>query len=459
LVFAGRVDEQVKIRGFRVEPGEVEAVLAAHPRVAQAAVIVREDVPGDKRLAAYLVPAGDGDGDGDAGLAAAVRADASARLPEFMMPASVTVVGELPLTPSGKVDRKALPAPDYVAAKGREPVTYLERALCSVFAEVLGLDEVGPDDSFFALGGHSLLAVRLAERMGERGIRIALKDLFAAPTVAGLINHLESPSIRDAFGVLLTIRQSGSKPPFFFIHPAGGLSWSYMPLARFASADYPLYGLQSRGLDGGELPGSIQEMAADYIDQIRGVQPTGPYHLSGVSSGGIVAHEIAVQLQAAGEQVAALITMDGIPSRRHLPDPSAEADQGPAQREVPDPSAEADQGPAQPDVPDLDAEIADLRRQFGGTDGTISDGYLMNAARVFRNNERITVSHEFGRFDGDLLLISSAVSKGTARDAWEPYVSGEISEFALPCTHLEMTRPDMLAQAWNVISAWLAGRS
>jgi hypothetical protein len=107
----------------------------------------------------------------------------------------------------------------------------------------------------------------------------------------------------------------------------------------------------------------------------------------------------------------------------------------------------------------MDAELADLRRQFGGTDGVISDEDLMNAARVFRNNGRITGSHEFGRFDGDLLLISSTASKGKGRDAWEPYVSGEISEFDLPCRHTEMARPDMLAQAWDGISTWLGRRS
>ena len=198
LEFRGRVDDQVKIRGFRIEPGEIEAVLAACPGVAHAAVTVREDTPGDRRLAAYIVPAagnqaaaGDQAIDG-AGLAVAARAFAADLLPEYMLPATVTVLRELPLTPSGKVDRRALPAPDSpVVAAGRDPASVREELLCAVFAEVLGVDRVGPDDDFFALGGHSLLAVRLIS--GIRAVLGAEADIrlvFEAPTPARLAERI-----------------------------------------------------------------------------------------------------------------------------------------------------------------------------------------------------------------------------------------------------------------------------
>jgi amino acid adenylation domain-containing protein len=307
----GRMDTQVKIRGHRIELGEVEAAFAVCPEVRHCAVAVREDASGEKILAAYFVPSQD-----TQSIVDAVRRHLKQRLPDYMVPTHLISLPSLPQTPNGKLDRNALPAPETVRIQTEAPVETsldpIEAKLIAIWEKVLGVRPLQRTDNFFDIGGHSLLAAKMLARVEkEFGKLLPLATLFQAPTVAALAKLLRHSGWKASWSSLVPIRPSGAKPPFYFVHAIGGNVLNFASFAGHFDPEQPVYGLQARGLDGKEIPNlSIHQMAADYIQDIRSVQPEGPYCIGGFSAGGVVAFEMARQLRAAGQEVAILALLD-----------------------------------------------------------------------------------------------------------------------------------------------------
>ncbi|WP_404370386.1 non-ribosomal peptide synthase/polyketide synthase [Corallococcus coralloides] len=321
LEFLGRADSQVKVRGFRIELPEIEAALRAHPSVRSAVVVVREDVPGDKRLVAYVAS--------EAVDVAELRAFLKQRLPDYMLPSAVMRLDALPLNSNGKVDRKALPVPDAAvsSASGSHvaPRTPLEEQLAGCFAEVLRVPRVSITDNFFELGGHSLLALKLiASIRVHTGHALPMAALFQHGTVEALARRLQEEAPPRPTNLVRLEAGAEGKRPLFLIHGGGGGVLGYAELVRQLGHDRPVYGVAASGLEGGALPpASIEALARDYLAQVRAVQPRGPYLLGGWSFGGLVALEMARQLQAVGEAVELLTLID---SAVPTPQPRPEAD-------------------------------------------------------------------------------------------------------------------------------------
>ncbi|HEX6373985.1 MAG TPA: amino acid adenylation domain-containing protein [Longimicrobium sp.] len=301
LDYLGRVDEQVKIRGFRIEPGEVEALLLRHGGVAECAVVVREDAPGDRRLVAYVTGGADPE---------ALRESLRGTLPEYMVPAAVVGVERLPLTPHGKLDRRALPAPEYRGAEGAdaEPRDYLEVQLIQLWEELLGTRGIGPQQSFFDLGGSSLLAMRLFAQANRRlECDLPLSTLFTGATVRHMADAIRRQRGEGAYGSpVVPLQPHGSLPPLFIVHSADRNVMGYVSLVRHLGAEQPAFGVR----DTGDLARPVAVIAAGHVQAIRTVQPRGPYALCGWSFGGFVVFEMAVQLQRAGEEVSFVGLMD-----------------------------------------------------------------------------------------------------------------------------------------------------
>ncbi|WP_336948335.1 amino acid adenylation domain-containing protein [Serratia nevei] len=307
LEYQGRCDQQIKLRGFRIEPGEIEVQLAASPWVREAVVQVcsTEHHP---RLVAWIVPTADVD---RSALQGQLRAYLSERLPEYMVPSAYVWLDALPLTANGKLDRRALPEPERTAVGTREyaaPQGETETTLARVWCELLEIGQIGRHDNFFELGGHSLLAVRLSSQLRQQGITLPVQAIFNHPILAEMAERIDRRTAEAPLRKAVPARSSGSRPPLFFV-PTGFGDHSYVfELAKEIDETFPVYAVPWPAVE--EKPATMSDMAASAVALIREVQPQGPYHLAGYSSGGVLAYAIAEQLQSAGEAVAFLGLID-----------------------------------------------------------------------------------------------------------------------------------------------------
>ncbi len=416
IEFLGRADFQVKIQGFRVELGEIEHALGQHPAVRRALVVVRDTSSG-RQLAALVVPA-----DGQAVNDADVREFLAARLPRYMVPAAIGVVDRLPLTANGKVDRRALdalaPAEPAVRPNFVAPRTPLEETVAAVWSEVLDVRPIGVHDDFFELGGQSFAGLRVISQIARRiGRRIPLGALLTGRTVAALCEYLEQVS---SWSPLVSMRRTGAGAPVFLVHPAGGSVLCYRSLAELIDAD--CFALQAPGPDAGrDVPRSVAEFAAEYVDEIRRVRPAGPYVLGGWSSGAVIAAEVTRRLEQLGEKVRLLVVLDS-------PVPCSEAEVDEATLLLwfledlnlgfhADEATEQDRAEllALPEEQRLPTGLAMVARHTGepvDVDGVA----LAHAFEVFSGVVRACRSYEAPRLAADVVVVRAA--------------SGRVSEFA-----------------------------
>jgi amino acid adenylation domain-containing protein len=327
LEYIGRADFQVKIRGFRIELGEIEAALRGCDGIREAVVLAREDSPGEKRLVAYVTADTAADtvdttavAADIAALPAELKAQLRSSLPDYMLPAGFVVMEALPLTPNGKLDRKALPAPEadaYATGAYALPEGPVEEVLAELWSELLGIEQVGRHDDFFALGGHSLLAIRLISEIDQAfGVRLPVGAVFLRPTLSELAEALGDSRLAEEAAALVPLRPEGVDPPLFLLPGAIGSVLYLQPLAEALGEGRPVLALPTPGLDGRPTLESMTELAAHHLRTLRRWQPRGPYLLAGHSSGGRVAFEMAQQLERQGETVARLVILD-----TNAPDP------------------------------------------------------------------------------------------------------------------------------------------
>ncbi len=430
----------LRARGFAIRGVEVEAALLRHPAVAAAEVVVRDD-----QLVAYVVGRGED-----------LREHLARELPDFAVPAAIVELEAIPLTATGDLDPSKLPAPE------RTTGTPAEEVLRLAFAETLGLPEVDADADFFTLGGNSLLSVRLVALARNAGLRFTVADVLTQGTVERLAALAatgdDGGEVLDPFAPVLPIRPDGDRAPLFCIHAGLGLSLPYLGLVQHLHPGRPMYGLQSPNIgSGGELPVSVEDVAEEYAARIRAIQPSGPYHLLGWSFGGLLAHEIAVQLQEAGERVETLCVLDSFPVE-------ADNQAPPTRHELLVSFLEHLGHDTDVDAGLSPAAVIDVLRRGGSRLAGIGEDRMARVLDVMGNNGELALRYEPARFSGRLLLFLAADGLPEADLAerpgrWAPYVDGAIETHRIGCGHEFMMHPQAQAAIGRIVAAALDGSS
>ena len=450
IEFLGRLDGQVKVRGFRIEPGEIESVLARHPMVRQAAVAACGGAPEGRRLVAFVageerVPDADE-------LSGFLRKS----LPRHMLPSAFVMLDDLPRTPNGKVDRRALAVKDPPLPEREKPSVAprdaVELQLVRIWESLFPGQTVGVTDDFFELGGHSLLAMRLAVRVGKVFDKeLPVSSLMQGRTIEQLARLLPEPPVTRS--PLVAIQPAGPRRPFFCVHPVGGSVFRYVELARWLGKDRPFYGLEARGLDEEEQPHArIEDMAAYYLEAVRAVQPEGPYLLGGWSMGGVIAFEMARQIETQARHMALPVLIDagGAIASLRGPEQQEQAQHALLRAFVLSLGLSPDQFTismqelqqmgsdeqlacvlAQPGIADLlppEMDVTGLRRQLS----------------VFTANLRAMQSYVPQPFGGRIALLEAAESPGAASGdsflAWEELAGQGVTRTTVPGNHYTMLR-------------------
>jgi thioesterase domain-containing protein/acyl carrier protein len=457
IEFVGRSDFQVKVRGFRIELGEIDSVLTDHPALNFAATIGHTAPSGDTVLVSYVrTVAGV-----DVG-SAEVTEHVATVLPRHMVPTAIVFLDSIPLTPVGKLDRRALPVPELTSSTVpyRAPSTATEQAVVNVFTDVLGVERVGVDDNFFDLGGTSLVATRVVPALeSATGVRVPLQALFLDPTPAGLAARVDSredtapTGLDSAFGVVIPLRAEGSGDPLFCIHPGIGLSWGYSGIVRHLADDRPVYGLQLPSITEGGSFDSIQALAARYAHEIRRVRPTGPYNLLGWSLGGAVAHAVAVELRRGGADVDSLTIMDSyVESGDDTPQGKLSVEELLEGLGLDLPTVTSD-GPLT-----YEGAVELLSVSFGQDTG-LTPEHLERINDGFANSTSIMSRFVPDVFDGNVLFFAAGRGSGDGVDrdpaVWNAFIEGELEIRTIDCAHNQMIEPEVLSEVGNVLENYL----
>ncbi|GCF09825.1 hypothetical protein KDI_33890 [Dictyobacter arantiisoli] len=456
LEYLGRNDQQVKLRGFRIELGEIAAVLQKLAAIREALVVLRTENNEHHYLVAYVIP----QNRDDTLTIPQIQAHTRIHLPEYMVPTYIVFLEAWPLTLNGKVNYQALPVPNEQHLSHRTqymaPQTPLQEELALMWADLLHTSQVGIHDHFFDIGGNSLLAVQLLDRMHQRlGTSLSFVSLFNASTIEQQAELLQSQTQhRRSWTPLVAIQQTGHKAPFFCVHPVIGTVYSYVRLAHLLRDDRPFYGLQAYGFYSDQTPyTTIEEMATSYVEALLAVQPEGPYYLGGHSSGGMIAYEMARQLQSRGAEIALLALLDSVPWQ----DPRS--GNTPLSLTVPDKKIHAgavieylnlfsgyrDQSIAltYEQLCDLQPEeqLKTLLEQLKAANllaQSMSMDEFLHFMQVLITNNESYQHYQPGRYQGQITLLHCEQTSDDYQTQWAPFITQPIDEHVVPGNHFSM---------------------